>query len=147
MIKYSFFLAIALNLVACGEKEVITSESSVNAEQVRNLEYRATAGDLASMRELQLHYGFEGNREESERWRQRRFELNDPEIMDDKVLDMLSASEKERDPLRKRTILKEALIIAEKAAQINKIKDISTDDTVKMVKEDLAEIDQVKNEK
>jgi len=71
MVRY-ILLAVCFAVGSCGSANEVTTASPYNKEQLRNLEIRAAGDDLVALRELELHYGFEGNMVEVKKIQQRR---------------------------------------------------------------------------
>jgi hypothetical protein len=102
---------IALSLIgaaACADDSPNTTRGAYDAEEVRELELRANAGDRGALRELDIFYGMEGRAADRARIHQRRLEINDREAVEEEAMKLVIAAEREIQCESKRRLLVES---------------------------------------
>jgi hypothetical protein len=136
MVRY-ILLAVCFAVGSCGSENEVTTASPYDKEQLRNLEIRAAGDDLVALRELELHYGFEGNMVEVKKIQQRRLSLRDPEALGEEVMRIVMSADKLTDCASKKTQLNVSMKIAVDVAMAYKVKNVENDADVKLVQREL----------
>ena len=140
MIRYAF-IAVFLLVGGCGSANEVTTTSPYNKEELRNLEIRAAGDDLVALRELELHYGFEGNMAAVKVIQQRRLSLRDPEALGEEVMRLVMSADNLTDCASKKNQLNASMKIAVDVAMTYKVENVENDTDVKLVRRELDKLE------
>lgn len=137
----SIFVLLCLFASSCGTSQEVATTSPYTKEQLRDFEVRAARNDLTALRELELHYGFEGNEFARQNIYQRRLALRDPDALSEEVMRLVLSAKNLKDCNSKEKILNNAMVVAKAVAKLYEVKDILTDSDVKLVQYELDKLE------
>lgn len=137
----SIFVLLCLFASSCGTSQEVATTSPYTKEQLRDFEIRAARNDLTALRELELHYGFEGNEVARQNIYQRRLALRDPDALSEEVMRLVLSAKNLKDCNSKEKILNNAMVVAKAVAKLYEVKDILTDSDVKLVQYELDKLE------
>jgi hypothetical protein len=136
--------AIFMILMGCGSQGLTTTKSDLSRQEVLELQARASANDVKALRELELHYDFEDMDKMREEMHVKLLKLGDPEALVEEADKIAISAERTVDKKEKKRLLDKAISLAQRAAQIEGLKDTSQYAPVKIIQKDLDKLDSEK---